>query len=93
MVNAARHSGDHLIAVYLEVDEDQAVVFVRDRGVGFDAAVVPGDRKGLTESIVGRMTRAGGHAIIAATPGEGTEIELEMPIRNAAASDVTERAT
>jgi signal transduction histidine kinase/phage shock protein PspC (stress-responsive transcriptional regulator) len=93
MVNAARHSGDHLIAVYLEVDEDHAVVFVRDRGVGFDAAVVPGDRKGLTESIVGRMTRAGGRAIIAATPGEGTEIELEMPIRHAAASDVTERAT
>ena len=39
MVNAARHSGAPVIAVYLEVEPDQVTVFVRDRGRGFDPRV------------------------------------------------------
>jgi signal transduction histidine kinase len=54
-------------------------VFVRDRGVGFDRAAVPGDRHGLADSIEGRMARAGGRAVITSTPGEGTEVELVLP--------------
>ncbi len=57
-------------------------VFVRDRGSGFDRAAVPGDRRGIAESIEGRLERAGGRATIASTPGEGTEVELRLP-RNA----------
>jgi signal transduction histidine kinase len=51
---------------------------VRDRGPGFDLDSVPSDRMGVRESIIGRMERNGGTARIRATPGEGTEVELEM---------------
>ncbi len=56
-------------------------MFVRDRGAGFDRAAVPADRRGLVESIEGRMERAGGTATVVSTPGEGTEVELHLPRR------------
>jgi signal transduction histidine kinase len=40
---------------------------------------VPADRHGLSESIEGRLARAGGRATIASVPGEGTEVELRIP--------------
>jgi signal transduction histidine kinase len=77
MVNAARHGGG-TVSVYAEADDGRAQVFVRDRGAGFDPATVPPDRKGIQESIVGRMERHGGHATIHAQPGQGTEVELTL---------------
>ena len=56
-------------------------MFVRDRGAGFDRAAVPADRRGLVESIEGRLERAGGRATIVTSPGEGTEVELHLPRR------------
>ena len=46
---------------------------------GFDRAAVPADRRGLAESIEGRMERAGGRATIVTSPGSGTEVELHLP--------------
>jgi signal transduction histidine kinase len=79
MTNAAKFAGVEKIDVYAEVNEDAVAVFVRDRGPGFDRASVPGDRRGLVESIEGRLDRAGGQATIASAPGEGTEVELRLP--------------
>jgi signal transduction histidine kinase/phage shock protein PspC (stress-responsive transcriptional regulator) len=79
MVNAAQHSGAGRVSVYLEVEPDRATVFVRDRGRGFDPAAVADDRGGLRNSITGRMARAGGSATVRSSPGEGTEISLELP--------------
>jgi signal transduction histidine kinase len=80
MVNAARHSGAPVVSVYLEVEPERATVFVRDRGHGFDPNEVPADRRGVQESIVGRMTRHGGKvAIRSGNETEGTEVELVMP--------------
>ena len=78
MVNAARHSGAPVIAVYLEVEPERVTVFVRDRGRGFDLASVPNDRGGIGESITGRMHRHGGTAVVRSQCGEGTEVELSM---------------
>ena len=78
MTNAAKFAGGE-IAVYAEADADSVSVFVRDRGAGFDRAAVPTDRRGLAESIEGRLVRAGGSATIRTAPGEGTEVELTMP--------------
>ena len=69
------------IDVYAEVTDDAVAVFVRDRGAGFDRASVPADRRGLVESIEGRLERAGGEATIESVPGEGTEVELRLPRR------------
>jgi signal transduction histidine kinase len=76
LVNAAKFAGEAPIAVYAEADGERIHVFVRDRGPGFDLAAVPADRRGVRESIVGRMERAGGRAIVTSTPAEGTEVEL-----------------
>ena len=54
-------------------------VFVRDRGPGFDPAAVPADRRGLRESVLGRMERHGGRAACTPRPGAGTEVELVLP--------------
>ena len=43
-----------------------------------DPDTVPGDRRGLAESIRGRMERVGGIARIVSTPGEGTDVELRL---------------
>jgi signal transduction histidine kinase len=79
MANAAKFSGADEISVYAEANGDGINVFVRDRGVGFERDQVPQERKGLSESIEGRMTRHGGSAQVRSTPGEGTEIELHLP--------------
>jgi signal transduction histidine kinase len=79
MTNAAKFAGVEELDVYLEVTGAAVSVFVRDRGAGFDRDAVPADRKGLAESIEGRMERAGGRATIFTAPGGGTEIELHLP--------------
>jgi signal transduction histidine kinase len=79
MTNAAKFSGTDEISVYAEVDADAVSVFVRDRGAGFDRAAVPADRRGIAESIEGRMSRAGGTATITSGAEAGTEIELRLP--------------
>ncbi len=81
VANAARHSGSTSISVYVEVEDDRVSAFVRDQGVGFDAAVVPDDRRGIADSIVGRMERRGGSAQVHSRPGAGTEVVLQLPRR------------
>lgn len=78
VVNAAKHAGVDEISVFLEVEPDRVTVFVRDRGVGFDTTTVDGDRRGIADSIVGRMQRHGGTATLTSAPGEGTEVVLEL---------------
>jgi signal transduction histidine kinase len=80
-VNAAKWSGAAVISVFAEVEADKVNVAVRDRGKGFDPAAVPGDRKGVAESIRGRMSRHGGEATVQSAPGEGTKVTLTMPRR------------
>jgi len=65
--------------VFLDADTERVALFVRDRGSGFDPEAVAADRRGVAESIRGRMERVGGTARIASSPGEGTEVELELP--------------
>ncbi|WP_252436616.1 ATP-binding protein [Pseudonocardia humida] len=83
MVNAAKHAGVAEISVYVEVEEGEAHVFVRDRGVGFDPGAVSADRHGLADSVHARMERHGGTVRLRSAPGEGTEVHLSMPIDGA----------
>ena len=79
VVNAAKHSGAASVSLYSEVTPGSVTVFVRDRGTGFDPAGVPTDRRGLRDSVVGRLTRLNGTATVRSAPGEGTEVELCLP--------------
>ena len=83
-VNAAKWSGAGVISLFAEVEPDSVSVVVRDRGKGFDPAAVSADRKGLAESVHGRMTRRGGTASVVSAEGEGTKVTLQMPRPSAA---------
>jgi len=78
MVNAAKFGAGSPVAVYAEASQERVLVFVRDRGPGFDPAAVSADRRGVRESIVGRMERHGGHTSITSSPGAGTEVRLVL---------------
>jgi signal transduction histidine kinase/phage shock protein PspC (stress-responsive transcriptional regulator) len=79
VVNAAKHSGADEVSVYVETETDRLIVFVRDRGKGFDPDGVPADRRGISQSITRRLERQGGRAVIWSAVGEGTEVQLEVP--------------
>ncbi len=79
ILNASKHAGAETIAVYGEAGDGDVLVFVKDRGVGFDPSTVSDSRQGIRESIVSRMERHGGTAEIVSAPGLGTEVRLRLP--------------
>ncbi len=78
MTNAAKFADCERVDLYAEVEAARVEVFVRDRGVGFDPDAIPHDRRGVRDSIIGRMERHHGRAAVHSTPGDGTEVELVM---------------
>ena len=84
-VNAAKWSGAPTVSVFVEVEPGEVSMYVRDRGTGFDPAAVAEDRRGLAESVRGRMSRHGGSAEVRSSPGAGTEVVVRMPRRVLAA--------
>ena len=80
MLNAARHAGGD-VSVYVESSAETIDVFIRDRGPGVDLDALPADRLGIRESIIGRMSRAGGSATVApGSGGVGTEVHLHLDV-------------
>jgi signal transduction histidine kinase len=80
-VNAAKWSGADQVSLYAEVEQDLVMLYVRDRGRGFDPEAVPEDRQGIAQSIKARVERFGGRAVIRSSPGEGAEVQLSMARR------------
>jgi signal transduction histidine kinase len=68
------------IFVFGQADADGAEVFVRDEGPGFELETVPTERRGVRDSIVGRMAGVGGSATVESRFGEGTEIALRIGV-------------
>jgi phage shock protein PspC (stress-responsive transcriptional regulator) len=83
-VNAAKHSGVDHVSVYVEAGAEGLAAFVRDRGKGFDPDTVAPDRRGLAESVRGRIQRLGGTVEVESEAGEGTEVRLFLPRKEAA---------
>lgn len=79
LVNVAHHAQVTTASLYVEVDDDRITAFVRDRGVGFDPEAVPQDRRGLRDSIHGRLRRHGGGGLVHTDRGHGTEVEAWVP--------------
>jgi signal transduction histidine kinase/phage shock protein PspC (stress-responsive transcriptional regulator) len=79
LTNAAKFASDAgPVHLYAEIENGAARVFIDDRGPGFDPKAIPDDRRGVRESIIGRMRRHGGRVEIRSGPGEGTEVELSL---------------
>ncbi len=83
--NVRRHAGPAARAWVLVEDDGEAVtVSVRDDGVGFAperlAAAAADGRLGIAQSIRGRIRDLGGTVTITSAPGQGTEVELWVPL-------------
>jgi len=77
--NVERHAGTDQAEVTVTGGAGWAVVKITDRGRGFDPAATPPSRRGIRESITGRMLAAGGRAAIASRPGAGTTVTVSWP--------------
>ena len=77
--NVERHAGTGQADVAVTGGDGWAVVRVSDCGRGFDAGAIPASRRGIRESITGRMLAAGGRAEVASRPGEGTTVTMSWP--------------
>lgn len=79
LVNAQRHSRSKRVLVEFRQQEDRVQVLVQDWGVGFDPGRVGPDRFGL-EGIRERAAALGGQARVISKPGEGTRVEVDLPL-------------
>jgi len=79
LFNVERHAGTGQAEVTVTGGAGWAVVKISDHGRGFDPAVIPPSRRGIRESITGRMLAAGGQAAIASRPGAGTIVTVRWP--------------
>jgi signal transduction histidine kinase len=77
--NVERHAGTGQAEVTVTGGAGWAVVKITDCGRGFDPAATPPSRRGIRESITGRMLAAGGRAAIASRPGVGTTVTVSWP--------------
>jgi signal transduction histidine kinase len=80
LANAAKHGGASHVVVFVEPDDDEVFVSVKDDGVGFDTATTA-EGVGLSRSIRGRLAEVGGRVEVDARPGRGTEVRLWAPVR------------
>jgi signal transduction histidine kinase len=79
--NALRHAGADEIEVRLYRGDGTLVLVVSDNGCGFDpeGPEVRGQRLGLT-SMEERATELGGTLRVSSTLGEGSTVQLEVPV-------------
>jgi signal transduction histidine kinase len=77
--NVERHAGTGQAEVTVTGGAGWAVVKITDRGRGFDQAATSPSRRGIRESISGRMLEIGGRAAIASRPGAGTIVTVSWP--------------
>jgi len=82
--NVSRHAEAERAAVFLECWADELRLVVRDDGKGFDAEAVtsrltPEGGFGLC-NIRDRVDALGGTLWIDSRPGEGTRVEVRMPL-------------
>lgn len=74
--NVRRHAGTDRAAVRVHGDAQALRVEISDTGRGFSAEAGPA-RRGLRESVHGRMDRIGGTVTITSADGAGTTVRLE----------------
>ena len=77
--NVRQHAGTGRAEVSVAGGAGWAVVKITDRGRGFNPDAIPESRRGIRESITGRMLAAGGRAAIASRPGAGTTVTVSWP--------------
>ncbi|ONI87558.1 hypothetical protein ALI144C_09250 [Actinosynnema sp. ALI-1.44] len=80
LANVARHAGGVTARVTLTgCARSGFTVRIEDHGKGFDPGAVHEQKRGVSESIIGRMAAVGGTATIQSAVGHGTTVTLRLP--------------
>jgi signal transduction histidine kinase len=81
--NAVTHSHAERVALSLDYDGGTATLIVRDNGVGFDPGADQRDgRPHFGLLLMGELVaEAGGEAMVESSPGWGTTVVVEVPVR------------
>lgn len=81
--NAVTHSHAERVALSLDYDGGTATLIVRDNGVGFDPGADQDDgRPHFGLLLMGELVaEAGGEALVESSPGWGTTVVVEVPVR------------
>ena len=77
--NTVKYAHCNAVTVHINIDKKRLYMTIKDDGIGFDLTQVAAGN-GL-ENIKNRSLSLGGHLQIKSTPGQGTEINLEIPMR------------
>jgi len=83
LTNAARYAGVDEVGVMIVADENMIMIYIEDKGNGFDPETVGINRE--TAGIEGmreRLSLLGGHLTIESSPGAGTRLTAEIPLKN-----------
>ena len=91
MMNAFKHSGASFVSVTLNYKDDAVSVTVRDSGRGFD---VESAKRAYTRrwGLLGmqeRANRIGASLSVHSRPGEGTTVELDVPLASVEAANLS----
>lgn len=79
--NVVRHAGATEVRLKIEVLDDELVVWLADNGCGIQFSADTTGQEGI-QGMRRRMEQLGGQCEIKSRPGEGTEVELRLPVRN-----------
>lgn len=83
VTNVARHAQARLATITLELTDGTVRLTVTDDGVGFDPEATRADPARRRLGIVGmeeRVALLGGRLRISSRPGEGTTVQVELPV-------------
>ena len=82
LTNVRRHAAASSISVILSSTDQRLKVIIQDDGVGFDSVRIPENRLGL-RIMRERAASVGGSVQIASEVGQGTRLEIDIPLRTA----------
>ncbi len=81
--NAAKHSGTRVVALALEVEDDELYLTIADEGRGFDGEAKGGSSGVGLSSMAERSHQLGGLYSLASEPGNGTRVRVVVPLAGA----------
>jgi signal transduction histidine kinase len=83
LTNIARHAQAASVEITIDVRNQNLFVLITDNGKGFDKSLLNHPESLGLLSIQERARMIGGKAVITGEPGKGTQVTLEVPLKNA----------
>jgi signal transduction histidine kinase len=80
--NIARHSGTQTAYLTIRLENGQLLMTIRDEGKGFDTTLPKRRGAGLgLISMQERASQVGGRTTVTSTPGQGSTVQVSLPLR------------